>query len=99
MTAQAESPVTVFDAEEAAVILKCKVSWLKEKARKREIPFTKIGGSYGWTPGHLAEIIKLFEHRPSGRTDAPVAARRTAPQGDEVPVLKARTPRRTRGAA
>ena len=99
MTAQPEAPVTVFTAEEAAGILRCTVSWLKEKARKREIPFTKIGGSYGWTPGHLAEIIRLFEHRPSGRADAPVAARRAKPQGDEAPVLKARTPRRTRGAA
>jgi hypothetical protein len=99
MTAPAEPPVTVFTADEAAGILRCTASWLKERARKREIPFTKIGGSYGWTPGHLAEIIKLFEHRPSGRAGAPVAARRTASQGDEVPVLKARTPRRTRGAA
>jgi hypothetical protein len=93
-----ETPV-IFDAGEAAGILKCTASWLKEKARRREIPFTKVGGSYGWTPGHLAEIVRLFEYRPAGRADAPVAAKRTAASSDEAPALKARTPRRTRGAA
>ena len=93
------SEVTVYDAEEAAGILRCKPSWLKDKARKREIPFTKIGGSYGWTPGHLAEIIRLFEVRPDGRADAPVAARRAASRPDGVPVLEARAPRRNKGAA
>jgi hypothetical protein len=93
------SEVVVYTADEAAAILKCKPSWLKEKARRRQIPFTMPGGSYGWTPGHLAEIIRLFEHRPADRADAPVAARRTAARSDEIPVLKARAPRRSKGAA
>jgi hypothetical protein len=99
MSAQPEQQVTVYTADEAGEILKCKASWLKERARKREIPFTMVGGSYGWTPSHLAEIVKLFEYRPAGRSAAPVAARRTAARSDEVATLTARTPRRTRGAA
>jgi excisionase family DNA binding protein len=93
------SEVTVYTADEAAAILRCTASWLREKARRREIPFTMPGGSYGWTPGHLAEIIRLFEFRPGMRADAPVPARRSAAKGDEVAVLKARAPRRSRGAA
>jgi len=54
----------VYTADEAAAILKCTANWLKEQARKRKIPFTKIGGAYRWTPAHLQEIIRLGEHQP-----------------------------------
>ena len=93
------SDLTLYDADEAAAILRCTASWLKDKARKREIPFTMPGGSYRWTPGHIAEIIRLFEQRPVPRASAPVAARRTASGGGKVEMLQARPPRRLRGAA
>ena len=89
----------IHRAEEAAVILDCTVNWLVTKARKREIPFTKAGGKYGWTDDHLAEIIRLFEHQPGEKTPAPRAVtRRPAARAATPPVqrLTARPPRRNR---
>lgn len=90
-----EPPVRVYDPDEAAVILRCKASWLKEKARRREIPFTMLGGAYRWTGAHLAEIIKLSEQAPAAPL-AQVPRRRTSPASDSAPVLRARPPRKPR---
>jgi hypothetical protein len=96
---QRQGPV-IYTAEEAAVILKCTASWLKERARRREHPFTLLGGSYRWTPGHLKEIVRLGEQQPS-----PPAVRRAAPRPGisaapgTVPVLRARESRRRKPAA
>ena len=90
--------IRVYDADELAVILRCRPSWLKEKARRREIPFTLIGGSYRWTAEHLAEIVRLGE-RPS---DAAVPSPRQnaiPTAGDGQPLLRAHPPRRTQGRA
>lgn len=87
---------TVYDPEEAAAMLRCRPSWLKEKARRREIPFTMIGGSYRWTAAHLAEIVRLGEQEasePLRRSTRQVAA--IAPD-ESAPRLRARPPRRAR---
>jgi hypothetical protein len=39
-------------------------NWLRDKARAREIPHTMPGGSYKFTPEHLAEILRQYERRP-----------------------------------
>lgn len=93
----------VYTADEAAAILRCKPSWLKEQARLRAIPFTLIGGSYRWTAGHLNEILALREHRPQAPARTSGSAPRKAPrlpdppaEAPEVPLLQARPPRRRR---
>jgi hypothetical protein len=67
---------TAWTKAEAAFKLGCKESWLEEMARRRKIPFTKIGGALHFTDAHIAEIIALFEVRP---TPAPRAALPEAP--------------------
>lgn len=91
----AEPPVRVYDPDEAAVILRCKASWLKEKARRREIPFTLLGGAYRWTDAHLAEIIRIGEQAPAA-PGAQLPRRRTSPTPDSTPLLRARPPRKPR---
>jgi hypothetical protein len=88
------APIRVYEAVEAAIILRCKPSWLREKARRREIPFTLIGGAYRWTDAHLAEIIRLGEQAPP--TQLP--RRRIAAADDGTPLLRARPPRKTRAS-
>jgi hypothetical protein len=88
------APIRVYDPDEAAVILRCKPSWLKEKARRREIPFTLIGGAYRWTDAHLAEIVRLGEQAPP--TQFP--RRRIAAADDGTPLLRARPPRKARAS-
>lgn len=87
----------IYTAEEAAGILKCTANWLKEKARTRKIPFTMVGGGYRWTPAQLAEIVRSREVRP-GVHLAPRVPRRQRDDG-AVTALRARTPKRKRGAA
>jgi Helix-turn-helix domain len=89
-------PVLVYSPEEAATILHCRPSWLKEQARLRRIPFTMIGGAYRFTAEHLAEIVRLGEQAAA----VPVrqASRRiSAPAGPDAPILQGRPPRRARG--
>ena len=43
----------VYDAEEAAAVLHCRPSWLKEQARQRRISFLLVGRSYRWTAEQL----------------------------------------------
>ena len=86
--------VSVYDADEASVILHCKASWLKAKARERKIPFTMIGGAYRWTDAHLAEIVRLGEVAPA--VPAQRSRRPADPAGPQAPLLQARPPRRAR---
>jgi hypothetical protein len=96
---------------EAAARLGCTESWLEEKARVREIPFTKLSGAIHFTDGHLAEITAIYEERPaSEKPAAPTAKstpvrRKAAGEVSQFPLaatgavpLRARAPRR-RGAA
>lgn len=78
-------------------------SWLKEMARRREIPFVLIAGKYAFTDDHLAEIIRKFEMKP-GRDERPAAAPRrrvrdSAASAPTVTPLRARPPQRLRRAS
>jgi hypothetical protein len=85
-------------------MLRCSEWWVKEQARRRRIPYTWIGGSYLFTEEHIAEIVRLFEVRPTD-TAAPtqMAGRiprpRTGETDESTTRLKARIPRRARAAA
>jgi excisionase family DNA binding protein len=56
---------TVYTAEEAALILRVKKSWLERQAAARKIPFTMLGRSYRFTPTHLAAIVRMHEQSPA----------------------------------
>jgi hypothetical protein len=56
---------TIFTADEAAVILRVRRSWLERQAGSRRIPFTLLGGSYRFTAVHIREIIRIFEQAPA----------------------------------
>jgi hypothetical protein len=77
---------------EAARKLGCKPSWLQEKARRREIPYTMLSGAYHFTSAHLDEIAAIYEVRPRG---APATAAPASPAAAQ-PVLRARSPRQRR---
>jgi hypothetical protein len=88
----------VYTAAEAAAILKVTESWLREMARRREIPYSMLAGSYHFTGAHLEEIVRLFE-RPAETAPPPrVPARRPPPAAPEkpVPLLQASTRQRPR---
>jgi hypothetical protein len=94
-----------YSASEAAEIIggKCKASWLREKARRRLIPFTMIAGAYHWTDAQIDAIVKMGEQQP-GRQQRQPAQRRTTPvpvqqdQSAVPPLLVARVPKRMRVA-
>jgi len=86
-------------AKEIAAALRVSESWVKERARLREIPFTLVGGSYRFTAAHLVEIVTIFEKRPEPTRGQVVAAsrRRAQPRSlpaDAVVPLRARQPQR-----
>ena len=63
-----DSP-TLYTAAEAAEILRVKKSWLERQAASRKIPFTVLGGSYKFTPAHLAAIVRMHEQLPAPRIE------------------------------
>ncbi|HEX6682619.1 MAG TPA: helix-turn-helix domain-containing protein [Candidatus Limnocylindrales bacterium] len=86
---------------EVAELLRCSEWWVKEQARRGRIPHSRIGGGYRFTDEHVAEIVRIFEHRPGDQPAAPPAPRRAVQRPDDgdgstVVYLKARTPRRAR---
>jgi excisionase family DNA binding protein len=56
---------TIYTAEEAALILRVTKSWLERQAAARRIPFTMLGRSYRFTPGHLTAIVRMHEQAPA----------------------------------
>jgi excisionase family DNA binding protein len=62
--------LVLYTKDEAARILRVKVSWLERRAAARQIPFTMLGGAYRFTPAHLAEIVRLSERAPAGANPA-----------------------------
>lgn len=62
--------------EEAADLLGCKASWLREQARLRKVPFTMLGGAYHFTDAHLEWIVERFEETPRPAIAAAPAPRR-----------------------
>lgn len=92
----------VYLPSDIAKALHCSEWWVKEQARKGRIPFSKLAGSYRFTAEHFAEIMRIFESRPTEGHDVPAPAkqaprRRTITTLASVPSLKARTPRRAQG--
>ena len=89
----------VYLPRDIAKALHCSEWWVKEQARRGRIPYSKPGGSYRFTAEHFAEIMRIFESRPtdSGSTAAaatPTRRRQATPAAAPVTRLKARTPRR-----
>lgn len=96
----------LYTVPEAAAILRVKESWLERQAAARKIPFTMPGGAYHFTAGHLAEIVRIYEHVPAAAAGepAPAATSRRKPRTrNDVPAdgmarLRPRTPRQRRAA-
>jgi hypothetical protein len=86
-----------------AAALGCSTWWLKERCRRREIPFVRASNkAIRFTDAHVAEIIRLLEQRPDQQGQQPRGSttRRSAnppATGQSVTQLRARPPRRTRG--
>lgn len=90
---------SLYTAKEIADSLRVSESWVKERARRREIPFTLVGGAYRFTEAHLEQIIEIFEQRPESTAGQVVTAprRRVQPRPEAasaVVPLQARQPRR-----
>ncbi|WUW97371.1 helix-turn-helix domain-containing protein [Streptomyces sp. NBC_01450] len=94
----------LYVPEEVAAVLGCSAWWVKDRARRRLIPFTRVGRAYRFTGGHLAEIIRMHEARPAFPQQYPAAAHAPKPPTTQpsppaaVPTtrLRARSPRRAR---
>ncbi|MFF5484765.1 DNA-binding protein [Streptomyces virginiae] len=94
----------LFRPEEIAAALGCSAWWVKDRARRRLIPFTYVGGAYRFTADHLADIVRLHEERPARATSrrpadpAPQTKAAVAPRKPDLTVpatrLRARPPRR-----
>ncbi|MFF0257365.1 helix-turn-helix domain-containing protein [Streptomyces microflavus] len=102
------TPARLYRPDEVAAVLGCSAWWVKDRARRRQIPFARVGRAYRFTAAHLAEIIRLHEERPTiaarppspGTPPAAPARRSGAPEpGATSGRLRARPPRRTDRAA
>ncbi|WP_083972020.1 helix-turn-helix domain-containing protein [Actinoplanes awajinensis] len=105
MAGGASERLTFYRAAEVGERLGCSKWWVEEQARQRRIPFCWIGGSYRFTEEHIAEIARRFEVQPANPAGAgPAGSRPTSHQGaarlaEVSQPLRARSPRRVRGAA
>ncbi|WP_033416858.1 helix-turn-helix domain-containing protein [Streptomyces canus] len=94
----------LYVPEEVAAVLGCSAWWVKDRARRRLIPFTRVGRAYRFTGEHLAEIIRMHEARPAlpqqSAAGAPArkspAPQPTSPSAVPTSRLRARPPRRAR---
>ncbi|MCJ0868430.1 MULTISPECIES: helix-turn-helix domain-containing protein [unclassified Streptomyces] len=88
----------LFRPEEIADALGCSAWWVKDRASRGRIPFTRVGRSYRFTAEHLAEIIRLYEVRPAIAPEPVAPSVRTVPSRTAAPSarLRARRPRRAR---
>lgn len=78
--------------EEAAELLGCKASWLREQARLRKVPFTMLSGAYHFTDKHLEWIVERFEETPRPAAAAPAPRRRKKTTAEQtVPSTRLRT--------
>ncbi|MEV8508114.1 helix-turn-helix domain-containing protein [Actinoplanes sp. NPDC051475] len=94
----------LYTPAEVACRLRCSEWWVKEQARRRRIPFCWIGGSYRFTEEQVVATVRLFEVQP---VEPPLAvgsvvraiSRAAHSDEDASGRLRARAPRRMRGAA
>ncbi|MBM7052354.1 helix-turn-helix domain-containing protein [Streptomyces durocortorensis] len=103
------APARLYRPDEVAAVLGCSAWWVKDRARRRQIPFARVGRAYRFTAAHLAEIIRLHEERPTvaarppspGAQLAAAPARRSSAPGSGASSgrLRARPPRRSDRAA
>lgn len=88
----------LYRPSEVAEALGCSEWWVKEQARRRRIPFTRVGGSYRFTAAHFVELVAVFEERPlRGLEGVPqVPAALPVRQDETVPKvqLRSKPPRR-----
>ncbi|HEV3381677.1 MAG TPA: hypothetical protein VG142_11935 [Trebonia sp.] len=97
-------PELAHTAEKAASIIggTCKGSWLKQQARARIIPHTRIGGACHFTDDQLRDVLAICEVPPRAEAKPGSAAHdrhSTAPaaaSGQGETVLRARSPRSRR---
>ncbi|MFC7866349.1 helix-turn-helix domain-containing protein [Streptomyces murinus] len=97
------APLRLYVPEDVAAALGCSAWWVKDRARRRLIPCTRVGRAYRFTGEHLAEIIRMYETRPAipqqPTSTAPAKSSRPSPSFT-APVstarLQARSPRRAR---
>ncbi|OLT25833.1 hypothetical protein BJF83_22390 [Nocardiopsis sp. CNR-923] len=59
-----------FTPEEAALLIRSTASWLRDKAKARQIPWTRISGRVRFTREHLDWILRHHEV-PTQRQEAP----------------------------
>ncbi|MEW2299204.1 helix-turn-helix domain-containing protein [Streptomyces sp. NPDC006655] len=99
----------LYRPEEIAETLGCSTWWVKDRARRRLVPHTRVGRAYRFTAEHLAEIIRINEEpaaqnanrvwSPDKPFEAPMAptqqSRRPQPATSSAPRLRARPPRRS----
>jgi len=77
MAAQSADNEPIFYLpRDVARIFKCSEWWVKEQARRHRIPFCWIGGGYRFTPDHLIEIARQFEHKATPAQVISIEARR-----------------------
>lgn len=89
-----DGELRLYTPDEAAAVLRCTASWLREQARRRRIPFTLVSGSYRFTREHLVQIIESNERAPEARPSIAPMRRRTIADPDEVAQLRPRSPQR-----
>jgi hypothetical protein len=51
----------LYDLDEAARYLRCSTRWLRSKVAAREVPHTRPARKILFTPGHLAQIVAMYE--------------------------------------
>ncbi|MGP4115483.1 helix-turn-helix domain-containing protein [Streptomyces sp. 4N509B] len=91
----------LYRPEDIAAVLGCSVWWVKDRARRRLIPYTRVGRAYRFTPDHLAQIIRMHEALPQKQAATSAVSRTPTPQpppsrAEPTVRLRARPPRRAR---
>lgn len=83
----------LYTAKEIAEALRATENWVKERARRRQIPFTLVGGSYRFSEEHLEQIIEIFEQLPQSKAgQVATAPRRRAQSRKETETASAVVP-------
>ncbi|WP_037878849.1 helix-turn-helix domain-containing protein [Streptomyces sp. NRRL S-378] len=89
----------LYRPEEIAEALGCSAWWVKDRASRALIPFTRVGRAYRFTSEHVAEIVRLYETRPPSAPSLGTRAVRPLPplttSVRPAAGLRARPPRRT----
>ncbi|MFE6025611.1 helix-turn-helix domain-containing protein [Streptomyces niveus] len=70
----------LYRPEDVAAVLGCSAWWVKDRARRRLIPFARIGRAYRFTGEHLAEIVRMNEERPERKAHSPRGIATSAPK-------------------